>query len=182
MYDPMTVAFEIKSPFRKPSKYHSKGYWRPALITIWHVDPEKDGTDNSCDWFGSRWIWTRKAGWLPADQDWFDGLSSEGQGIVRVMVARTRQRPWYKHPKYHIQHWRVQIHPLQDLKRFLFTRCAGCGKHFSFGYSPISHQWDAPGPRWFKSEPKLYHDKCDQLVNQKTANAKGDPCSTPPAS
>jgi hypothetical protein len=23
----------------------------PTLITIWHVDPEKDGTDDSCGWF-----------------------------------------------------------------------------------------------------------------------------------
>lgn len=34
MYDPWTVAFSLY-PF----------------LTIWHKDPEKDGTDDSCDWF-----------------------------------------------------------------------------------------------------------------------------------
>ena len=42
MYDPMTVAFEIKKPFKKNSD---------SLITIWHVDPCTDGTDDSCGWF-----------------------------------------------------------------------------------------------------------------------------------
>ena len=44
MHDPMTVAFEIKSPFK-----NSRGY-KKTWITIWHVDPEKDGTDDSCGW------------------------------------------------------------------------------------------------------------------------------------
>lgn len=46
MHDPKTVAFEIKNPFVK-----SKGGYRPSIITIWHNDPEKDGTDDSCGWF-----------------------------------------------------------------------------------------------------------------------------------
>lgn len=51
MHDPMTVAHEIKWPisFRKNSISGEK-YYNP-LLTIWHVDPEKDGTDNSCGWF-----------------------------------------------------------------------------------------------------------------------------------
>jgi hypothetical protein len=50
MHDPMTVAFEIKSPFKRKSKFFPEGY-RNTLVTIWHVDPEKDGTDDSCGWF-----------------------------------------------------------------------------------------------------------------------------------
>jgi len=46
MHDNHTVAHEIKNPFAR--KQH--GY-RPSLITIWHVDPETDGTDDSCGWF-----------------------------------------------------------------------------------------------------------------------------------
>jgi len=45
MHDNKTVAFEIKNPFVK-----KRGY-RPSIITIWHVDPEKDGSDDSCGWF-----------------------------------------------------------------------------------------------------------------------------------
>lgn len=55
MYDPLTVAFEIKSPFRgERSKLWPKGY-RKTLVTIWHKDPERPGrghrTDDSCGWF-----------------------------------------------------------------------------------------------------------------------------------
>lgn len=50
MHDPMTVAHEIKSPFKRKSKFWPDGY-RETLVTIWHVDPEKDGSDDSCGWF-----------------------------------------------------------------------------------------------------------------------------------
>ncbi len=53
MHDPLTVAFEIRSPFRdKPSKLFPKGY-RHSLVTIWHSDPESesDGSRDSCGWF-----------------------------------------------------------------------------------------------------------------------------------
>ena len=38
MHDPCTVAHNIRL-FGKP------------VVTIWHVDPESDGTDDSCGWF-----------------------------------------------------------------------------------------------------------------------------------
>lgn len=50
MHDLQTLAFEIKNPFVK--KRH--GY-RPPLITIWHIDPERNVlgccSDDSCGWF-----------------------------------------------------------------------------------------------------------------------------------
>ncbi|HYK57169.1 MAG TPA: hypothetical protein VEV15_11930, partial [Flavisolibacter sp.] len=47
MHDPMTVAHEIYLG----SKKKKNGHYRSPLITIWHVDPEKDGSDDSCGWF-----------------------------------------------------------------------------------------------------------------------------------
>lgn len=47
MHDPMTVAHEIYLG----SKKKKNGHYRSPLITIWHNDPEKDGTDDSCGWF-----------------------------------------------------------------------------------------------------------------------------------
>jgi len=47
MHDPMTVAHEIYLGAKK----RKNGSYRNPLITIWHVDPEKDGTDDSCGWF-----------------------------------------------------------------------------------------------------------------------------------
>jgi len=50
MHDPMTQAFQICLWYRigklgnKPWRY-----WVP-IVTVWHVDPEKDGSDDSCGW------------------------------------------------------------------------------------------------------------------------------------
>jgi hypothetical protein len=51
MHDPLTVALEIKYPWKRKT---SLGSYRESFITIWHKDPCKDGSDNSCDWHGSK--------------------------------------------------------------------------------------------------------------------------------
>ena len=47
MHSTKTVAFEIYLGNKKKKN----GQWRDSFITIWHNDPEKDGTDDSCGWF-----------------------------------------------------------------------------------------------------------------------------------
>lgn len=87
----------------------------------------------------------------------------EQMGWVYVYVANAYlrlHRPWWSHPRWHVWHWRIQIPLLQDLKRFLFSRCAGCGKRFAWGYAPISNQWNGDGPRWFKGERGVFHHEC----------------------
>lgn len=49
MHDPMTVAFEIRRiPWRDAFLDKAMKKYNEAVITIWHVDPESDGTDDSC--------------------------------------------------------------------------------------------------------------------------------------
>ena len=50
MHDPKIVAFEIKSPFWRKGRWKTEQRHFPTLFTIWHVDPETDGTDDSCGW------------------------------------------------------------------------------------------------------------------------------------
>jgi hypothetical protein len=56
MHDPMSVAFEIKSPIRHKSPLDKMGY-RTSLVTIWHVDPQRNASergcrsDDTCGWF-----------------------------------------------------------------------------------------------------------------------------------
>jgi hypothetical protein len=87
-------------------------------------------------------------------------------------------RPWWKHPRWHVWHWRIQFHPWQTLRRWLFTRCAHCGKRFAYGGSPISHSWHSPKPGWFKSEVGLFHDECSAIhcavAEKKRAEETGD--------
>lgn len=170
MHDPKTVAFDIPRPW--PKKTNSKilnkkrrwwfdGYL-PTLITIWHVDPERNNDEDSCDWFGMRHM--PQNGWYPVHQDEYERLPDSARNAVDFMwyLWRSRMRPWYKHPRWHVHHWQIQIHPIQKLKRRLFSRCEVCGKRFPYGYAPVSRIWGGGGPRWFKNEKGIRHHDCDR--------------------
>lgn len=73
---------------------------------------------------------------------------------------RRHHRPWYRHPRWHFWHWRFQIHPWQTFRRWAFDRCSGCGKRFTWGYSPTGFSWDRDPPRWFRSATDVYHTEC----------------------
>lgn len=252
MHDPQTVAFDIKSPFRrKPDSFWPKGY-RPTLITIWHVDPEdhrgKCGTrgDDSCGWFtppfspedrdrmhklaaqqygqifekqraiaegkeyfricfvpsvydAIYWSWraikyheSKRHPWqygrarnaltaselediyslasCPVDNlrltfsDVKDGETFTKFFMLVYRAWLRHQRPWYKHPRWHFWHWSIQVHPWQTFRRWAFSRCAGCGKRFTWGYSPVSHQWDSPRPKLFRGEVGVYHSECSEMT------------------
>lgn len=200
MHDPCIVAFEIRRPWRKkPTIHWPKGY-RPTMVTIWHVDPERDGSDDSCGWTcprltidqllrlksfawseghypyflrraGRTWIGSRReaesmlCGLLlniaerldirmeyseaartaamvmhspgcsdPAAQFVFepgyhtnfqtDSPKDREERFCRIVynlaawyVLRPRRR-WWQHPRWHFWHWRIQVHGVQNLKRW----------------------------------------------------------------
>lgn len=215
--------------------------YRDSFITIWHVDPEKGGSDDSCGWSYPRL--TKKQIGVLRSTAWSEGYDPhflccsakhwdrsimEAELLFRGMVLlvdrvlhlglsfeqcsryaaesmhiRTgghagdvfcfvpgyhtnfqndskehRQdhfhgilcgiarglldlkRPKWKHPRWHFWHWKFQCHPLQDLKRWLFSRCAGCGRRFAYGASCCTNSWNGTGPRWFKGERDVFHDHC----------------------
>lgn len=54
MHDPLTKAFEIKYPWKKWGKKGQSDWeknYRETFISVWHKDPETDGSDDSCGWF-----------------------------------------------------------------------------------------------------------------------------------
>ncbi len=226
MHDPMSVAFEI----RLGSKYKRDGNYRSPLITIWHNDPEKDGTDDSCGhfirprhanqdmlkkiqsefafnykhnyWFdkegkqvfstiGTLMLMYECAAWQhfnhsrkkkdafmrkhcasiihfaenPVDcggdnitgkfylstnsdllsEDRFSGMA----GMIYADILR-KERKWYQHPKWHIHHWSLQIHPWQQLKKRFWYKCSECGKRGT--KTSFMSDWDGT---------KLWHQECD---------------------
>lgn len=226
MHDPMTVAHEIYMGRKKKKS----GRYRSPLITIWHVDPETDGTDDSCgysrykltkadreyiksvakdqfsqlyarkealreeksyayvcynqDIYGAiYWLWRRfakgKARWQygkslplrdlqyvyqlatnPVDnfQSYKNNTIEEFEEFTSLIFKayKSYKRPWYKHPKWHIQHWRIQFHPWNRIKRRYWDKCAVCGRR-GFKGSAIG-EW---------SGNKIWHEECDR--NSKSA-------------
>lgn len=221
MHDPMTVAFEIKRPWRQPpSEFFPKGH-RPTWITIWHVDPERDGSDDSCGYSYPR---------VDAEAKWFRDLQDDIQFLCRedpaaILRQRAREgsaawwilwltrisywhrrrplplrvltgflfshsfpgdrddcadhvpdperlgwifartylrliRPWWRHPRWHFWHWKINVEPLLAFKRWAFTRCCVCGGRFGYGESPTTSNWHSEGPRWFRGESDVYHGRC----------------------
>ena len=220
MHDPSTVAFEIPYPWKKYGKAGRNDWernYRESFITIWHEDPESDGSDDSCGWSypkvpkEAKWLkdlwgdlkslkpdklreqharegapmwwllwlhrtsfWHRRKGLSVGEQQrWLFGNSYSGnraddyyekdpERLAWIFARCYLQliRPWYRHPRWHFWHWRLQVHPYQLLRRFLLSRCCKCGGRFKYGESPVTDQWDNPKPKFLQGETGLYHGDC----------------------
>jgi len=94
-----------------------------------------------------------------------EGALTDAGEFERLLLCVYRSylklhRPWWKHPRFHVHHWKIQIHPLQQMRRFLFDRCEVCGQRFPWGYSPIGN--GAPKPsNPFVGHPGLRHHDCE---------------------
>ena len=294
MHDPDTLAFEIRLPWFRSSRFPSGRVWNPwwkagpTLLVVWHRDPQRGGSDDSCGWsfarpseeeyaevekiaefaWGEMWdeylgtmrfdpvsvavqLMTRMAWQVgydggrgrrrlkPRDLVWllhfasnpvdscigsFDGGATrrhtsrsyggrdmdepgrnppvfpadgsapgdEAEARLRMVeiateelrapspdevgelreefvrgartlwrVYRTQHRPWWRHPRWHVHHWRLQVPPLQSLRRWLFDRCEGCGKRLSGSVSAVGG-WNASrkGRHWWNGKKGLWHSKC----------------------
>lgn len=243
MHDPSTLAFELRLDFlAKPSNLggHKIG---PTVFTIWHNDPEKDGTDDSCGWFmrarhGNKKTLEKIASSFSFDWDrtWkSDGpqgqvylcgyFTPEGKNVLSPMAItlglfrlaafehfkhnhkrvqrfmnknlydilhfaenqtdslydliirkfgiderETREdrimnfasiiygyilrhdRPWWKHPKFHVWHWEIKVPFFQAIYRWLFQRCSKCRKGFRWR-EQVCGNWDGNA---------IWHFSCDR--------------------
>jgi hypothetical protein len=251
MHDPLTVAHQIPNYFKRARRLKSGYAYRNALVTIWHKDPETDGSDDSCGWFSPPPTKRQKERIKHLAQDearnpWFLACgekkiesATEAETLMRaafIVVARAldvkitdaeatrwaislthnpsdngrsllafqpgyhsnfpddreqdreyvasrlffmvaryilrERRPWYRHPRWHVHHWQIQVHPVQTFKRWAFSRCEKCGGRFRWGESPMSGSWHGTGPLWFKSEQHVYHGNCE---TRRTEPAKAAP-------
>jgi hypothetical protein len=214
MHDPKCVAHEIYLGRKKDKR----GNYKSPLITIWHNDPESDGTDDSCGWFiRSRHVnknilekvkkefefnfknnyWFNEGGYphfsvsgltleMFSTTSWIIHMELYGGGhfskkasrkhdafmrkhlydilhfaenptdslhnsitmkygvekpeerishFVSVITAyiMRKLRPWYKHPRWHIHHWSIQIPIWQRFRRRWFDKCSQCGKRGFIG-------------------------------------------------
>jgi hypothetical protein len=73
-----------------------------------------------------------------------DNLSSEDdpERLVRLIAGalNRRYRPWWKHPRWHVHHWKINFDLVRNLRR-MFERCVTCGRPIGFGKSPcVDHR------------------------------------------
>lgn len=197
MHDPMTLAFRLRSPIRRKPPLFPDGYQAP-LVEVWHVDPESDGSDDSCGWSYPRLTEKQRESlrglaWSEAHEPWFQKLRSERNddvlqceallrgailAVANVLDIKVRwdevcrwatghaqrpldnfrgglchlpgyhtnrdedtqkgreetafglfrglalhllseRRPWWRHPRWHVHHWRLRFPILDPIRRAL---------------------------------------------------------------
>ena len=124
MHAPDTLAFAVRLPLWWRSKWD-----RPTLANIWHRDPESDGSDDSCGWPWPKLteperIWAER---LITDEidniaDFFtgDSLREKIRQASQVMrLVNGYHRPRWRHPRWHLHHWRIEIPLFARLRRWL---------------------------------------------------------------
>ncbi|WP_405888815.1 hypothetical protein OG762_36660 [Streptomyces sp. NBC_01136] len=139
MHDPLTVAFEIRRPWPKPDKWKTEHSART----------------------GTRWQFNG-AFWVVAGRGlYFPGLITVWHRDPSGYDDTTcRSERW----RLHVHHWKIQIRPLQELRRRLLTRCSWCnGRHRKGDPVNVSHSWDGPRSRWWQGEPGLFHADCSSI-------------------
>jgi hypothetical protein len=139
MHDPMTVAFEIRRPWPKLDDWETKQAARTG--TRWKAS-------------GAYWVLAGRGLYFPCfvtiwhrDPSGYDDTTCRG--------AR-----W----QLHVHHWKIQISPLQELRRRLLTRCTWCNGRSAKG-DPVnhSHQWDRARGKWWQGERGLFHSDCSAI-------------------
>jgi hypothetical protein len=64
----------------------------------------------------------------------------------------------------HVHHWRLQVQPLQALRRRLLTRCVWCqGRDRKGDPVNVSHSWDRARGHWWQGETGLFHHDCSSI-------------------
>lgn len=156
MHDPLTVAFEIRRPWPKRNRTFDakpgrprwaidnspfwviagRGWYWPSIITIWHREPAGRDSGEVCKQFTRHQV---------ADRTW----------------TYRNHHAW----RLHLHHWKIQISPLQDLRRWALTRCTWCGGPSRKGDQvDVSFGRGDRGP-WWRGETGLYHHDCSSIAS-----------------
>ena len=139
MHDPLTVAFEIRRPWPEVADWRTEQAARTG--TRWQ--------------FGSPY-------WV---------LAGRGLYFPSLIIVWHRDPSGYDHTtcrgthwRLHVHHWKIQVSPLQQLRRRLLTRCTWCGgRHRKGDAVNVSHSWDGPRSRWWQGERGLFHSDCSSI-------------------
>lgn len=77
--------------------------------------------------------------------------------------------------KFHVHHWRIQVHALQRLRRRLLTRCEWCGGRDAKGDPVNVHSGDKIKVPWWKGARNTFHHDCSGVPRAKLECLCDDP-------
>ena len=101
--------------------------------------------DNSVDCLFGSWDFGHAAEIAAKPRELEDAIHSMSGCVYGWILRETR--PWYKHPRWHVHHWRVNCVPWYRIKRWFTQRCKDCGKRISpRDHGVVCHSWDGDGP------------------------------------
>jgi hypothetical protein len=139
MHDPLTVVVEIPRPWPRRSAWKTGVALKQGIRwdfrgAYWTV------AGRGLYWPGMITVWHR-------DPSGHDDVTCRG-------------KRW----KLHLHHWRIQIRPLQLLRRRLLTRCAWCqGRDRKGDPVNVSHSWHGSRGPWWRGEAGLFHGDCSAI-------------------
>jgi hypothetical protein len=181
VHDPMTVAHEIPRPWPSRSGMPAAAAdvrWRVRLHHEHGPWCEPGCAGNPFPWWRARSysrFW-RLAGrdfyWPPLVTIWH--VEPGGRDGLSVCSRRYQDRhgDWHftRGWRWHVHHWHVQLHPVQELRRWALTRCEWCGGRSVKG-DLVNHSlsWDLPGSPWWRGERGLFHADCTELASADAA-------------
>lgn len=151
MHDPLVVAHTIRKPWPKISKRRHHNDGRLRIRSSWRKWYDIRPSSFSAFWY----IGPFELYWSSLVTIWH----KEPKGHDAFSVCKHSGR-W----KWHIHHWKIQVPPLQALRRRLLTRCEWCGGKSRKGdYVNISHSWDRAPGHWWRGERGLFHQDCSSI-------------------
>ena len=160
MHDPKHVVYEVRLPIPVRKKWRDAKHGEPRwTLGISRRTNAQNVGERVYPWWNPKGYSPRVAGRAFESMRlvtiWHDEPGGADSGTVCSYAAAKR----------HPQHWTLQWHHWQKIRRTLFTRCEWCGGPSRTGDRVnISHQWYSPRPEHFWQSPRgVYHDDCSSI-------------------
>jgi hypothetical protein len=182
----MVVAHEIRRPWPSRSGFSATGNRKDGVrwkIRRHHTHVEDSALPGMCGgceqpmtsvskWFpwwkpSSYSAFWRLAGrdfyWPPVVTIWH--VEPGGRDGLTVCSRRYQDKAGKWHYtrgwRWHVHHFKLQVQPLQHLRRWALTRCGWCGGRSVKGdVVNCSASWDGEKSRWWQGERGLFHGDC----------------------
>jgi hypothetical protein len=134
----MTVAFEIRRPWpqRQKGRKISEKRWKIGKSPFWN---------------------------LAGVEYYFPGLITVWH-VDPSGFDSNEDCPYSGRWQWHVHHWRLQLHPWQNFRRWALTRCEWChGTSRKGDLVNHSQEWHREKSPWWKGERGLFHRDCSGI-------------------